>query len=113
MPEPKNRYVALIEAIFQAGFRPGMTEVAFSREDIAVHARKLKVKLPKNLGDLIYTFRYRVELPESIRRVAPGGTSWIIRPAGRARYVFVATTRDRITPSTHLAVVKVPDAHRA
>lgn len=110
MPKAVNRYQALIESIFRAAHRAGMTEVPFTREDIATHARRLRIELPKNLGDLIYTFRYRGELPQSIRRAAPAGKHWIIMPAGRSKYVFIASTQDRVQPSPHLAEVKVPDA---
>lgn len=106
----KNRYVQLIEDIFFKHHKPGMTEFEFVREEIESSAKKLKIKLPKNQGDLIYSFRYRVELPESITRLCPAGKSWIIRPAGRARYQFVAATVTTITPNPRLAAIKVPDA---
>lgn len=60
----------------------------FEREDIVAFASELNVKLPKNLGDLIYSFRYRTDLPNSILSTAPEGETWIIRSAGRSRYRF-------------------------
>ena len=68
------------------------------------------MKLPKNLGDVLYSFRYRVPLPDSILRKAPQGFEWIIRAAGRARYKFVLSTRSAIIPSKILAETKIPDA---
>ncbi len=73
-------------------------------------ARELGISLPKNLGDVIYNFRYRTALPDSIRRQAPEGLEWIIRPAGRARYHFVATAVASITPSALMAETRIPDA---
>lgn len=110
MPTSKNRYEALIAAIFHANYKTGQVSVAFSRDEITRHAKILRIHVPKNLGDVIYSFRYRVELPESIRRLSPPGKHWIIRPAGRSKYAFVATSQDRIQPSAHLATIKVPDA---
>ena len=69
MREP-NIYSAIIERIFEAGFRPGMREVEFRREDILGVARDLGIRLPKNLGDLIYSFRFRAALPEAIQKRA-------------------------------------------
>lgn len=66
--------------------------------------------LPKNLGDVVYSFRYRTILPESVRAQAPEGQEWIIRPAGRSRYRFVATAFATIRPNELLAETKVPDA---
>lgn len=106
----QNRYIALIERIFEAHFKPGASEIQFERSEIETVAARLKVKLPKNLGDLIYSFRYRMELPESIRARAPAGKSWIIRPAGPSRYAFAATGLASILPSQILAETKVPDA---
>ena len=62
----QNRYAAIIEAIFLAKYKQGQREVAFERQDIANFASELGIILPKNLGDVVYSFRYRAILPESI-----------------------------------------------
>ncbi len=106
-----NRYSQLIEAIFFAHFKKGKTEFEFSREEIEHHAEILKIKLPKNLGDLIYSFRYRTPLPERVKARAPAGKEWVIMPAGRAQYRFVAAAAGiNIRPNEALAEIKVPDA---
>ena len=85
----KPIYASIIERIFESKFRPGLREIDFEREDIVTFGKKLKINLPKNLGDLIYSFRYRAALPDSIQSKAGKGEAWIIRPAGRAKYRFV------------------------
>lgn len=105
-----NRYSRIAEEIFFKSYRKGLTEILFERDDIIRAADKLGIKLPKNIGDLIYSFRYRVSLPESIVKEAPNGKEWIIRPRGRARYAFVAAGLTTIRPSPSLAETKVPDA---
>jgi hypothetical protein len=65
-----NRYSQIIEKIFLEKYKDEMTELTFLREDIVRIAKKIGVKLPKNLGDVIYSFRYRAQLPESIRTKA-------------------------------------------
>jgi len=110
MASTENRYVQIIEQIFLKYYTEGATEVSFEREDLSNVARKLKIKLPKNLGDILYSFRYRVDLPESIRTKAPTGQEWAIRPRGRARYAFVATRLTKIVPSEMMAETKIPDA---
>ena len=77
-----NRYNQIIEQIFLDHYVKGATEVVFEREEIAAVAERLGVTPPKNVGDAIYSFRYRTDLPEAIRSRAPKGTSWIIRSAG-------------------------------
>ena len=69
----KNRYVAIIEGIFTSRYRRGTKEVDFDRADIERLAKKLAINLPKNLGNLIYTFRYRAVMPPSIASTAPEG----------------------------------------
>jgi len=105
-----NRYGQIIERIFLEKYKKGMTELTFSREDIVRVAKKIGIRLPKNLGDVIYSFRYRAELPESIRAKAPSGSEWIIRPAGRSKYIFVATTAATVQPTVSLVETKIPDA---
>lgn len=106
-----NRYVRLIERLFERHYTVDATELTFEREDIERVARELGLMLPKNLGDVIYSFRYRTALPATIQAKAPAGREWIIRPAGRGRYTFVAVgTPPTIVPDALLAETKVPDA---
>ena len=109
MPQP-NRYAKIIERVFLSRYKSGAEEILFEREDIVRVAKKLGVKLPKNLGDVIYSFRYRTPLPESVRTRAPKGKEWIIRPAGASKYRFVAVGRSTITPAKMMAETKVPDS---
>ena len=107
----KNRYERIIEAIFLSHFREGVTEFEFRREEIEHHARELGIKLPKNIGDIIYTFRYRAPLPETVRQHASEGRAWIILPAGRAKYRFLLSEWEpQILPNEMLVQTKVPDA---
>lgn len=110
MAEKKNRYAQIIEAIFLKYYRPGADEVPFERSDIVQVAEDLGIKLPKNLGDVLYSFRYRAELPDRIIEKAPEGYEWIIRPAGRGRYLFALTTEATVVPSQRLVETKIPDA---
>lgn len=110
MAEGTNRYAQIIEAIFLARYQAGSEEVEFDREDIVHQAKELGISLPKNLGDVVYSFRYRRPLPRAIRERAPVGLVWIIRPAGRAKYRFVAVSQDVIVPTARMAETKLPDA---
>ncbi len=107
----ENRYRALIERIFKEHYNEGITEFTFEREEIEQAAAKLQFKLPKNLGDLIYSFRYLAALPESIVKLAPEGKTWLIKPAGRGRYQFALSgITPTIGPNKLLAQTKIPDA---
>jgi hypothetical protein len=105
-----NRYIQIIERIFLERYQDGAQEVPFERDDFVRHAQLLKIKLPKNLGDILYTFRYRGKLPESIRSKAPVGKHWIIRGAGRSRYRFALSDQPEIIPNSMMAETKVPDS---
>ncbi len=106
----KNVYTAVIERIFQSKFKPGMRELDFEREEIVKVCNELKLEVPKNLGDLVYSFRYRAALPESIQKLAGEGETWIIRPTGRAKYRFVLVKSKPIAPNENMSTTKVPDA---
>ena len=84
--------------------------MVFDRTDIVQTARELDIKLPKNLGDILYSFRYRTQLPEIVISKASAGFEWIIRPAGRAKYKLVLVTQSAITPSPILVETKILDA---
>ena len=105
-----NRYTRLIEHIFSRHHTPGTEVVAFKREEIPEAAAVLGIKLPKNLGDVIYSFRYRVSLPESIRETAPPGKEWLIAARGRSTYAFELRRTVRILPDEMLVATKILDA---
>jgi hypothetical protein len=106
----KNVYTMVIERIFHSKFKRGMREVDFEREEIVKVCNELKVEVPKNLGDLVYSFRYRASLRDSIQKLAGEGETWIIRPIGRAKYRFVLVRSKPIAPNESMATTKVPDA---
>ena len=106
----ESRYSKIIERIFLSRYRGGAIEVPFERGDLVKAAGELGVKLPKNLGDVVYIFRYRKPLPPAVRAKAPKGKEWIIRPAGPGKYLFVAAIRGIIKPREMMAEIKVPDA---
>jgi hypothetical protein len=111
MPESRpNRYQALISRIFDDHFKKGMTEFEFERNELNSNAKKLNIKLPDNLGDVIYSFRYRTALPDDILKTATAGKEWIIEPAGRSRYRFKLARVSRIIPNAELLAIKIPDA---
>ena len=59
---------------------------------------------------MVYSFRYRNELPQTVREKSPPGRHWIIWPAGRAKYKFLATDRPFILPNSLTPETRVPDA---
>lgn len=110
MAAAKNRYSQIIESIFLELFQEGLSEVPFSREEIFRHAKKLGIKYPKNVGDLIYSFRYRSILPKTISEKAPEGFEWIIQPTGKGTYKFVLSKEANYLPNPNLLRIKIPDA---
>ena len=82
----------------------------FEREEISEFASNLNIRLPKNLGDVIYSFRYRTDLPSSILEKAPSGETWIIRPAGRSKYRFALVSDRPLAPNRNYASTKIPDS---
>jgi len=110
MSKKKNRYSRIIEKVFLKYYKDGTEEVPFQRQDIEEAATELGIPLPKNLGDIIYSFRYRTDLPQSISDKSPQGRNWIIRPAGQGRYQFAAVPITVIRPSDMLVETKIPDS---
>jgi len=108
--KPQNRYTAIIARVFADHYSKGATEFEFTRDELAAIAESLALKLPKNPGDIFYSFRYRNELPESITKTAGKGFEWIIEGAGRACYRFKQVRWNRIVPREELLTIKVPDA---
>ncbi|MDR3281307.1 MAG: hypothetical protein LBT23_12455 [Synergistaceae bacterium] len=106
----ENRYAVLIKKVFFDHYCDGDIELDFTRDEFEATASNLGIGLPKNLGDVIYAFRYRVSLPEEIDNTAQNGFEWIIKGSGKARYKFKQVRLNRILPREDLLAIKVPDA---
>ncbi|THG37138.1 endonuclease [Adlercreutzia caecimuris] len=105
-----NRYGRIIEWVFNQGYHDGDEVVFFERSDFERAADALQCKLPKNLGDIVYSFRFRGDMPESITAHAPSGKEWMIRGEGKGRYSFRLVEAVRIRPNETMIVTKIPDA---
>ena len=110
MAKSLNRYGALIEKIFFDQFSDGATELEFRRTDIENAAEVLEITVPKNLGDVLYSFRFRTVLPERIVETQPKGMEWAIELAGRAVYKFRLVKINRVLPREDLVTIDIPDA---
>ena len=109
MKKPKM-YHSLIEGLFFRHYNPGDEKVQFARKEIREVAEELGIDPPLNLGDMIYSYKYRASLPERIQALAPAGREWVLRSTGRSTYEIGLTTMTNILPSEHFAHTKIPDA---
>ncbi len=105
-----STYKSLIEKIFFDRYRKGTTKLTFARTDLVKAAKSLKLSLPKNLGDVVYSLRYRTVLPDAVLETQPRGMQWIIEGEGIAQYAFKLVKINRIVPNPDLIKVKIPDA---
>jgi hypothetical protein len=106
----QNRYSAIIERIFKAKYRRGAQQLDFHREELVQVAKDLRIPLPRNLGDVLYSFRFREALPDPIKKTAPPGYAWLIRLAGRSQYRFVLVRDQPLAPNELVHATKVPEA---
>lgn len=109
-PRKPNLYTVIIQRIFDDHYVAGDMEFEFKRDEVQAIAKELDIELPKNIGDVFYSFRYRNELPEAIKSTAEPELEWIIEGAGRAKYRFKQAKLSRILPRQDLVTIKIPDA---
>lgn len=105
-----NRYRALVEKIFFDHYTETETAFLFTRQEIKDAARELDIALPDNLGDVIYSFRFRTALPERVVATQPEGMEWVIELAGRSQYRFALVRINRIRPREDMVEIAIPDA---
>ena len=110
MAKSSNRYSQLIETVFFKHYRNGDTEVRFDRSEFEAEAKILKIDLPKNQGDIVYSFRYRTPLPERILALCGPEEEWTIHGVGRGQYQFRKGPATRIAPQANLLPAKIPNA---
>jgi hypothetical protein len=105
-----NRYQALIGKIFFDRYIDGQDAFEFERDDLVSGAAALGIDLPKNLGDVIYSVRFRTPLPPEVLATQPPDMEWIIEGAGRGAYRFRLVRINRIVPRADLLRISIPDA---
>lgn len=112
MAETKKpgRYAALIVEIFRKKYTAGAASARFTRNDLAVAAERLGFALPSNVGDVVYSLRYRMDLPEEIARTATGGKTWIVVGVGTAQYEFKLVKTSPIEANPSMLAIKIPEA---
>lgn len=105
-----NRYQALIGKIFFDRYVEGQTLFDFERSELTSGATALGIDLPKNLGDVIYSVRFRTPLPPEVLATQPPGMEWIIEGTGRSAYRFRLVRINRIVPRADLVQIAIPDS---
>ena len=103
-------YDALLERVFFSHYEEGANALAFERSEIVEAAADLGIAQPKNIGDVVYSSRYRSAMPHSIQQTAEDQHEWIVAPAGRSVYEFRQVRFSIIEPNPRLLRIKVPDA---
>lgn len=102
-------YDQIIEAVFLRHHKPGMTEFDFDRVELEKTASELGLRV-RNLGDIVYSYRFRTEWPEAIAGTATEDTDWRIEGIGKGKYRFRLGKICRIEPRDGLRAIKIPDA---
>ncbi len=102
-------YNTVILAIFRRHYKEEITNFEFSRLELKEVGTQVGLD-PKNLGDVIYSFRFRRPLPKEILDTAPQGFEWIIEGAGQAIYRFCLSRINRIVPMVNMRQIKIPDS---
>ncbi|HVZ80907.1 MAG TPA: endonuclease [bacterium] len=106
----KDKSTKILDKIFFSKFKKGVEKVEFERTEITDVCKKMKLSPPKNLGSLIYGFRYRDKSARKIRATAPSGKFWVLLGAGKGRYAFVLRDLSYIIPKEGLEIIEIADS---
>lgn len=80
-------YEIIITKIFEKKYTTDLEIINFSRDEISEICSEYNIRIPKNIGDLIYSYKCRRKsLPTSIKLTAPNDKEWIIRQNGFGLY---------------------------
>lgn len=106
----KSVYEQIMVKVFLDRLDTGSEAVDFTRDDLETAARELGLGRPKNLGDILYSYRYRRSLPDEIAGLAPAGREWVIRATGNDTYRFEVIAPLDLSPNPSILPVKIPDS---
>lgn len=115
----KEDYKKIILQVFRSHYSTAVNRFTFTRPELVQAAANIGVKLSeddeeesttKNIGDVVYTYRFRREFPEEILHTAPQGKMWIITGKGDGLYEFRLITTPVLNADPGLYETKVHDA---
>ena len=113
----KSAYSEVIVRVFRDHYSPALNRFTFSREELAKAVRQLGLLIEgdaevvaKNLGDIVYSFRFRRDFPKEIKATAPRGKMWIIIGKGDAMYEFRLITTPVLIADPSWFITKLHDA---
>ena len=102
----QKEYDQVIAKLFDEIYKPELSELSFDKDTISRICDNLGLFI-RNIPDVIYTYRYRSQLPEAILQKG----NWIIEGRGKGKYAFVKLSRDPyIQLPIDLEAVSIPDA---
>ena len=116
---PSNRDVAYdlaISKVFFGRWSRGLSQFTFDRAALVAAGGDADVMSANNgtaianLGDVVYAYRFRRDLPREILDTQPEGLKWRIQLAGRGTYRFILSRTLFIEPNPALVTINVPDA---
>lgn len=115
--QKKQTYNRIITSVFTDKRPAGANHFSFSRDDLLKAASSLGLEIngdesvvARNIGDIIYTFRFRKDFPASILKTAPPGRMWIILGTGIGAYEFRLITAPTLSADPNWRITKLHDA---
>lgn len=99
-------YDRIITTLFFSKFKEGASEIGFTKDELVAAAKKLKIAL-RNPPDVVYTYRSRANLPQTILDKG----NWVIRPKGKGKFSFFKSKRKPFVDIQEgLLAIDVPNA---
>lgn len=105
-----SKYDQVIEKVFLDNYKEGSNRVSFNREELADACKVLGIQRIKNLGDIPYSYRFRRELPTTIKEKSSKNCEWIIIGTGVGNYEFRLASPAKIQPTNNRKKIKILDA---
>jgi len=101
-----NAYDQVLIRVFRKHWKTGLAEIPFSKDDLIDAAAAVGLRI-KNIADILYTYRSRRKLPDTLREKG----NWIIAAKGSGKYAFVSVSGASIVQIPgHIKIYPIPYA---
>ncbi|MDC0706245.1 hypothetical protein [Priestia sp. AB] len=106
-----SKSAKLIKKIFFKYYKENDEIVKFERDDFIKASQEMNTSPPKNIGGVIYQYRYTSPLPKEILNTCKAGENWIIEGDGHAKYKFMKVPiSPQIMPTLDYPEIQIYDA---
>lgn len=104
-----NKAKSFIKHLIEKNFTASQDSIPFSRDDVSLYCLKKFKKIPKNVGDIIYSLRYRMDYLSTFDHLLDPDYTWTLLSLSTGQYELKPMPKLKLPDLTSVPVISKID----